>query len=230
MNLQYTSSGQRLNQLPVTPVVFVVDGDAFVRDALQMLIRSAGWESRTAGSTQQFLAQPRATAPNCLLVELDLPGSSGLHLQRLVADRTDMPIIFMSSRADVQATVQAMKGGAFEFLTKPVVPEVLLDAIRGALEHSQAALRHLAQIHALQERYESLSRREREVMSLLVVGRLNKQVGGELGISEITVKAHRGKMMRKMRASSFAELVTMAASLRGGARASTTAFAVPLLS
>jgi FixJ family two-component response regulator len=230
MNLKYTTSGQRVYRSPATPVVFIVDGDAAMRDALQMLIRSAGWEPRIAASAQEFLAQPRATTPSCLLVELDLPESSGLDLQRLVVDRTDMPIVFMSSRADIQATVQAMKGGAFEFLTKPVVPEVLLDAIRGALERSQAALRHLAQIHALQERYGSLSRREREVMSLLVVGRLNKQVGGELGISEITVKAHRGKMMRKMRAGSFAELVTMAASLRGGARAGTTDFAPPMLS
>ena len=167
-----------------------------------------------AASAAEFLAQERAITPSCLLVELELPGSSGLELQKLVADRTDMPIIFMSARADIQATVQAMKRGAFEFLVKPLMPEVLLDAIRGALERSEAALRQLTQMHALQERFESLSRREREVMGLLVRGRLNKQVGGELGISEITVKAHRGKMMRKMRASSFAELVTMAASLR----------------
>jgi FixJ family two-component response regulator len=209
-------------------VVFVVDGDESVRDALQTLIRSAGWEPRTAGSAREFLAQERVMTSSCLLVELDLPGSSGLELQQLVADRIDMPVIFMSSRADIQATVRAMKSGAFEFLTKPVLPEVLLDAIRGALERSQAALRQLIRIHALQERYESLSRREREVMSLLVRGRLNKQVGGELGISEITVKAHRGRMMRKMHASSFAELVTMAASLHAGARASLSDIAVAM--
>lgn len=230
MNLKHTCPGRGgLYPPPETPVVFVVDGDESVRDALAALIRSAGWEPRTAASAGEFLEQDRVVTPSCLIVELQLPGSSGLDLQRLVADRTDMPIIFMSGRVDIQATVQAMKRGAFEFLTKPVVPEVMLDAIRGALERSQAALRQLTQIHALQQRYESLSRREREVMSLLVVGRLNKQVGGELGISEITVKAHRGRMMRKMHASSFAELVTMAASLRGGAvRGSVTDLAVAM--
>jgi FixJ family two-component response regulator len=208
-------------------VVFIVDADASVRDTLQALIRAAGWEARACASAEEFLQQERATTVSCLLVELDLPGSSGLELQRLVADRTDLPIIFMSARADIQATVRAMKAGAFEFFTKPVVPEVLIDAIRGALERSETALRQLTQIHALQERYESLSRREREVMSLLVLGRLNKQVGGELGISEITVKAHRGRMMRKMHASSFAELVTMAGNLRVGLGAGVD-FAAPL--
>lgn len=228
MNLKYTCTGHGPHQSPEMPVVFVVDGDESVRNALERVIRCAGWEPRTAASAQEFLAQERVTTSSCLLVELDLPGSSGLDLQQQVADRTDMPVIFMSSRADIQATVRAMKGGAFEFLTKPVLPEVLLDAIRGALERSQAALRQLIRINALQERYESLSRREREVMSLLVRGRLNKQVGGELGISEITVKAHRGRMMRKMHASSFAELVTMAASLHAGARASLSDIAVAM--
>jgi FixJ family two-component response regulator len=228
MNFKYTSSGQRLYQAPAAPVVFVVDGDEETRNELETLIGATGWQARTAASAEEFLAQERATTPSCLLVELQLPGSSGLDLQRLVADRIDLPVIFMTSRADIQATVQAMKGGAFEFLIKPVVPEVLLDAIHAALERSEAARRHLMQIRALQERYESLSRREREVMSLLVRGRLNKQVGGELGISEITVKAHRGRMMRKMRAASFAELVTMAASLRGDLRASIGDFAVTI--
>jgi len=230
MNLKYACSARSPQPSPAAPVVFVVDADAAVRDALGPMIRAAGWEPRTAGCAEEFLAQERVMTSSCLLVELDLPGTSGLELQKLVADRTDMPLIFMSSRADIHATVQAMKAGAFEFLTKPVVPEVLLDAIRGALERSDAAMRTLTRIHALQERYESLSRREREVMGLLVRGRLNKQVGGELGISEITVKAHRGRMMRKMHASSFAELVTMAASLRGDPRASVSTFAVPMLS
>ena len=220
MNLKYTFSAHRLYQPPETPVVFVVDPDASVRNSLEQLIRSVGLQARTAASAEEFFRLERAATASCLLVELDLPGSSGLELQRLVADRGDLPIIFMSARTDIQATVRAMKAGAFEFFTKPVMPDVLLDAIRGALERSDAALHQLTQIHALQERYESLSRREREVMGLLVRGRLNKQVGGELGISEITVKAHRGRMMRKMRASSFAELVTMAGSLQVGRGAS----------
>ena len=227
MNLKYTFSAHHPYQSAEIPVVFVVDADAAVRDTLAAVVRSAGWEARTCASAEEFLRQQRATSQSCLLVELDLPGSSGLELQRLVAGRTDLPIIFMSARADIQATVRAMKAGAFEFFTKPVVPEVLIDAIRGALERSETALRQLTQIHALQERYESLSRREREVMSLLVLGRLNKQVGGELGISEITVKAHRGRMMRKMHASSFAELVTMAGNLRVGLGAGVD-FAAPL--
>lgn len=228
MNFKYASSAERLHQLPATPVVFIVDGDESARNALVSLICSAGWEPRTAASAEEFLAHARAKTSSCLLVELDLPGSSGLELQKLVADRADMPVLFMSGRADIQATVQAMKGGAFEFLTKPFVPAVLLDAIQGALERSQAALRQLLQAQALQERYDSLSRREREVMSLLVLGRLNKQVGGELGISEITVKAHRGRMMRKMRASSFAELVRMATSLRGSVQFVPADFAVSI--
>jgi FixJ family two-component response regulator len=230
MNLKYTCFARNPQPSPSAPVVFVVDADEALRDSLGLMIRAAGWEPRTAGSAEEFLAQERPPRSSCLLVELDLPGASGLDLQKQVAERTDMPLIFMSSRADIHATVQAMKAGAFEFLTKPVAPEVLLDAIRGALERSDAAMRTLTRIHALQERYESLSRREREVMSLLVRGRLNKQVGGELGISEITVKAHRGRMMRKMNASSFAELVTMAASLRADARATVDDFAMPLLS
>jgi FixJ family two-component response regulator len=182
-------------------------------------MHSAGWQTSSASSAEEFLALPRAMTPGCLVAETNLPGLSGLELQRRVIDRTEMPIIFLSNHADVLATVQAMKAGAFEFLTKPFVGEVLLQAIQQAIERSRAALCHLARTRALQERYESLSAREREVMSLVVAGRLNKQVGGELGISEITVKAHRGKMMRKMQATSFAELVNMAASIRRAALA-----------
>jgi FixJ family two-component response regulator len=214
MNLKYTCSGQLLESVE-TPVVFVVDSDTASRETLDAWIRCAGWQPHMAASAEEFLARPHIVAPCCMLVELDLPGASGLELQRHVLDRTEMPVIFMSRNVDIPATVQAMKGGAFEFLTKPFMREVLIDAIGGAIERSYAAIRNLAQIRGLQRRYESLSRREREVMSLVVSGRLNKQVGGELGISEITVKAHRGKMMRKMKAGSFAELVTMAASLRG---------------
>jgi FixJ family two-component response regulator len=200
-----------------TPVVFVVDSDASVRQAIASIVCSAGWQAITATSAEEFLAVPRIVAPGCLVTELSLPGASGLELQRRVCARAELPVIFMSTRPDIQAAVQAMKAGALEFLTKPFLPECMREALRAAIERSHAALRHRAQMQALQERYDLLSRREREVMSLLVCGCLNKQVGCELGISEITVKAHRGRMMRKMRASSFAELVTMAASLRHGA-------------
>ena len=214
MNLSHACSVHSSNRVVETPVVFVVDPDAAVRDALDALIRSAGCEPRALSSAEEFLETPRVLTASCLLLELDLPGLSGLELQRLVADRPEMPVIFMSRRADIHATVRAMKGGAFEFLIKPCMPDVLLDAVCGAIERSHAALRRQAQMLALQTRYDSLSRREREVLQLLVCGRLNKQIGGELGISEITVKAHRGKMMRNMQAGSFAELVTMATTLR----------------
>jgi len=216
MNFRYACSGLEAVKCPETPTVFVVDGDASVRESLEVLIRSAGWQPCTAASAEEFLSRPRAVTPSCLVVDLHLPGLSGLDLQRRVFDRTELPIIFISSHTDIPATVQAMKAGAFEFLTKPFADDVLMNAIGHAIERSHAALRHQAQIRALEERYESLSRREREVMSLIVSGRLNKQVGGELGISEITVKAHRGKMMRKMQAASFAELVNMVARLERG--------------
>jgi FixJ family two-component response regulator len=200
-----------------TPIVYVVDTDDSVREALESIIRSAGWQPVTATSAEEFLTFPRIVAPGCLVTELQLPGVSGLELQRRVGERAELPVVFMSGRPDIRAAVQAMKAGALEFLTKPFMPESVRDAMRIAVERSREALRHVEQMRALQERYDLLSRREREVMSLLVCGWLNKQVGGELGISEITVKAHRGRMMRKMQAGSFAELVTMAASLRQSA-------------
>jgi FixJ family two-component response regulator len=152
--------------------------------------------------------------PGCLLAELRLPGLTGLELQRHIAERTEIPIIFMGEDVGVQSAIGAMKAGAVEVLTKPLATEQLLNAIRHAIERSRAAVNHLAQIRMLQERYALLSAREKEVMGLVVSGRLNKQVSGDLGITEFTVKAHRGRMMRKMRASSFAELVTMGESLR----------------
>ena len=198
-----------------TPIVFVVDDDISVRESLELLIRNAGWQPETFESAQEFLSRPRAVVPSCLVLDLTLPGLNGLDLQKRVAvDRTDMPIIFITGYGDVPMTVQAMKAGAVEFLTKPFGDDALLSAIRQALERSRTALDHEAEIGGLRDRYASLSRREREVMALVVRGLLNKQVGFELGISEITVKAHRGKVMRKMEADSLADLVTMAASIR----------------
>jgi FixJ family two-component response regulator len=198
-----------------TPIVFVVDDDVSVRESLELLIRSAGWQPETFASAQEFLSRPRVLAPSCLVLDVTLPDLNGLDLQKRVAlDRVDMPIIFITGYGDVPTTVQAMKAGAVEFLTKPFGDDVLLNAIRHAIERSRTALRGEAEIRALRDRYASLSRREREVMALVVSGLLNKQVGGELGISEITVKAHRGKVMRKMKAGSLADLVNMAATLR----------------
>jgi FixJ family two-component response regulator len=197
-----------------TPIVFVVDDDISVRESLELLIHTAGWQPETFASAQEFLARPRVLAPSCLVLDVSLPGLNGLELQKRVAiERTDMPIIFITGHGDVPMTVQAMKAGAVEFLTKPFGDDVLLSAIRHALERSLAALGHDAEMQVLRDCYASLTRREREVMALVVSGLLNKQVGGELGISEITVKAHRGQVMRKMKADSLADLVTMAARL-----------------
>jgi FixJ family two-component response regulator len=197
----------------VTSIVFVVDDDVSVRESVELLLQSAGWPAETFASAQAFLSRPRPAVPCCLVLDVTLPGLSGLELQRQLADRTDMPIIFITGHGDVPMTVQAMKAGAVEFLTKPFKDEVLLEAIRGAIERSRAALRHDSEMQAFRSCYESLTPREREVMGLVVSGLLNKQVGGELGISEITVKAHRGQVMRKMKAGSLPDLVTMAARL-----------------
>jgi FixJ family two-component response regulator len=198
-----------------TPVVFVVDDDVSVRESLEALIRYEGWEPETFASARSFLDRPRAPGPSCLVLDVGLPDLNGLDLQkRVAADRTDMPIIFITGYGDVPMTVQAMKAGAVEFLTKPFGDEVLLNAIRDAIDRSRAALGDEADIQALRDDYASLSRREKEVMALVASGLMNKQVGGELGISEITVKAHRGQVMRKMNAGSFADLVNMATKLR----------------
>ena len=199
---------------PATPIVFVVDDDISVRESLQLLIQCEGWHPETFASAQEFLDRPRSLVPSCLVLDVSLPGLNGLDLQkRVAAERPDMPIIFITGYGDVPTTVQAMKAGAVEFLTKPFSDDVLLSAIRNAIERSKTALEHEAEMQVLRDRYGSLTRREREVMALVASGLLNKQVGGELGISEITVKAHRGQVMQKMKADSFADLVKKAARL-----------------
>lgn len=194
-------------------IVFVVDDDISVRESLEHLIRTEGWQPETFASAEEFLSLPPYTGPCCLLLDMMLPGLSGLELQEQVADQSTMPVIFLTGQGDVRTTVQAMKAGAVEFLTKPFRSQVLLDAIRDALDRSGAALREKADMQLLRTCYASLTPRQRDVMTLVVSGLLNKQIGGELGISEITVKAHRGRLMRAMKADSVPDLVMMAATL-----------------
>ena len=196
------------------PVVFVVDDDISVRESLELLIRFAGWQAELFASAQEFLAHPRPAVPSCLVLDVNLPGLNGLDLQRRIAgERADMPIIFITGYGDVPRTVQAMKAGAVEFLTKPFDDDVLLRAIGSAIERSRTALDHEQGLRSLRQAHASLTPREHEVMAMVVAGRLNKQIAADLGISEITVKAHRGKAMRKMKARSLADLVKMAAKL-----------------
>jgi len=203
-----------------SPIIFIVDDDISVRESLELLLQNEGWQPKTFASAQEFLDCPRAVVPSCLVLDVSLPGLDGLELQkRLAVERTDMPIIFITGYGDVPKTVQAMKRGAVEFLTKPFNDEVLLAAIKQALERSRLALAHETEMQELRDRYASLTPRERQVMALVVSGLLNKQVGGELGISEITVKAHRGQVMQKMKANSVADLVKMAGKLRLSAAA-----------
>ena len=196
------------------PIVFVVDDDVSVRESLELLIKFAGWQPETFASAEEFLARPRTVTPSCLVLDVSLPDLNGLELQKLIAtDRFDMPIIFVTGHRDVPMTVQAMKAGAVEFLTKPFDDEVLLSAIRHAIKRSASVLEDQAEIAGLRNSYDSLTPRERDVMRLVVAGMLNKQIGLQLDISEITVKAHRGKMMQKMKADSVADLVKTAVRL-----------------
>jgi FixJ family two-component response regulator len=212
--------GHEVGSLSMTtakPVVFVVDDDAWVRESLETLIQDEGWQSETFATAQEFLDRPPASTPSCLVLDISLPGLNGLELQKRVAQRTDLPIIFITGHGDIPMSVGAMKAGAVEFLTKPFNDEVLLMAIRQALERSRAALAREAEMQELREHYASLTPRERDVMALVVSGLLNKQVAGELGITESTVKAHRGQVMQKMKANSVADLVKMTARLHQSA-------------
>ena len=197
----------------IAPVVFVVDDDISVRESLEALISFEGWRVETFASAEEFLARQQAHEPNCMILDVSLPELSGLDLQQVLADRHEMPIIFITGHGDIPMTVQAMKAGAVEFLTKPINDEALLTAIRNAIERSRTALGSEAELHGLRDRWNTLTPREREVMELVVSGLLNKQVGLKLGISEITVKAHRGKAMQKMKADSLADMVRMVARL-----------------
>jgi FixJ family two-component response regulator len=196
------------------PIVFIVDDDVSVRESLELLIRDQNWEPEMFASAKEFLDRPRKRVPSCLVLDLSLPGLNGLELQKQLAlEHSDMPIIFISGYGDVPKSVQAMKAGALEFLTKPIDDDALVNAIRNALQRSTQALEQSAEIRKLRERYDSLTSRERQVMALVVSGLLNKQVAFELNISEITVKAHRAQVMQKMQADSFADLVRMASKL-----------------
>lgn len=196
------------------PIVFVVDDDVSVRESLELLIRFAQWQPRLFESAQAFLSQPRTDVPTCLVLDINLPDLNGLDLQAAIAnERPDTPIIFITGYGDIPLTVRAMKAGAVEFLTKPFNDDVLLTAIAGALEKSRTLLDQEDQLRVLRAAYATLTPREQEVMTRVVAGHMNKVIASDLAISEITVKAHRGKAMRKMKARSLADLVKMAALL-----------------
>lgn len=215
----WTRAGGRLPPAQTRSVVFVVDDDVSIRESLELLIQTAGWQPEIYASAQEFIAREflatsKAPVPSCLVLDVSLPGLNGLDLQESIADgQAYLPIIFITGHGDVPMSVKAMKAGAIEFLTKPFSEEAILSSVRQALERSRIALAKHAEMRAIKERYASLTQREQQVMTLVVSGLLNKQVGGELGISEITVKAHRGKVMQKMKANSLPDLVKMADKL-----------------
>ena len=215
-----SSLGARIESLapPISrdaPVVFVVDDDVSVRESLELLILSAGWKPETFASAEDFLGRSPIDGPSCLVLDVTLPNLNGLDLQSRIIDRTDMPIIFITGYGDVPTTVRAMKAGAVEFLTKPLADDVLQNAIEQAIERSRVTLAREAELRALRRLHSSLTPREQEVMALVVAGLLNKQIAATLGISEITVKAHRGQVMRKMQVGSLADLVRAGAALEG---------------
>lgn len=216
MNTVTQSAAHFTSSMPdSTPIIYIVDDDISVRESLETLVASAGWHPEVFVCAEDFLAHPRKRTPGCLVLDVSLPDLNGLELQkRIGANQAELPIIFITGFGDIPMTVQAMKAGAIEFLTKPFDTDAMLAAIEAAVARSRIDLAEDADLQILRKRFESLSRREREVMELVVRGRLNKQVGAALDISEITVKAHRGRMMKKMRARSLADLVNMAARLQ----------------
>jgi FixJ family two-component response regulator len=210
---EFALARSRAPESQVTPVVFIVDDDVSVRESLELLIRSAGWQPITFASACEFLCYPQVCAPSCLILDVGLPDINGLDLQQQIAEQYHPPIIFLTGNGDVPTSVRAIKAGAFDFLTKPFHPRELRDLVQAALAQDCERRNRQTVLDSLQRRFESLTPREREVLPLVVSGLLNKQAAAHLGISEITLQIHRTNVMRKMKAQSLAELVRMADAL-----------------